>query len=207
MSSIISPSISHTSEEVVPNSPPPSSKSPSIELSEKSLPPVSQSKPTFPTEEASDTPLAIDNTRVIINWEIFDQLLGLDDEDDVTRAFSKGTVQDYFDQAMQKFQNMDEALEEGHLEEVTDEAHSLKGSSAAIALSQVESTFGEIDRFREKAKAWKKKEKLSEEDAREKLNVTEKIQELLLRAKKENAAGKGWMENWYEKETGTRETF
>lgn len=95
----------------------------------------------------------------------------------------------------------------GHLEEVTDEAHSLKGSSAAIALSQVESTFGEIDRFREKAKAWKKSDKLSEEDAQDKLRVTEKIQELLRRAKKENAAGKGWMEKWYEKETGTRDNF
>jgi Hpt domain len=126
---------------------------------------------------------------------------------------------------MQKFKKMDEALyavlnfpllrafdyefnrEAGHLEEVTDEAHSLKGSSAAIALSQVESTFGEIDRYREKAKAWNKKESLSEEDARDKLSVTIKIQELLRRAKKENAAGKGWMESWYEKETGTRESF
>ena len=97
--------------------------------------------------------------------------------------------------------------EGGHLEKVTDEAHSLKGSSAAIALSQVESTFGEIDRFREKAKAWNKEEKLSEEDTREKMNATEKIKELLRRAKKENAAGKGWMEKWYEKETGEREDF
>jgi len=97
--------------------------------------------------------------------------------------------------------------EGGHLDKVTDEAHSLKGSSAAIALSQVESTFGEIDRFREKVKVWNKKEKLSEEDQREKINVTEKIKELLRRAKKENAAGKGWMEKWYETETGTRENF
>ena len=97
--------------------------------------------------------------------------------------------------------------EKGHLEEVTDEAHSLKGSSAAIALSQVESTFGEIDRFREKAKAWNKSDKLSEEDARDKLRATGKIQELLTRAKRENAAGKGWMEKWYEKETGTRDNF
>jgi HPt (histidine-containing phosphotransfer) domain-containing protein len=97
--------------------------------------------------------------------------------------------------------------EEGHLEEVTDEAHSLKGSSAAIALSQVESTFGEIDRFREKAKVWNKKEKLSEEDALDKSKAIEKIQELLRRAKKENAAGKGWMENWYEKDTGTPASF
>jgi len=154
-----------------------------------------------------DTPTPIDNAKVIINWEIFDQLLGLDDDDDVTRAFSKGTVHDYFDQATQKFKKMDEALEGGHLEKVTDEAHSLKGSSAAIALSQVESTFGEIDRFREKVKAWNKKEKLSEEDEREKIKATEKIKELLRRAKKENAAGKSWMEKWYETETGARETF
>ena len=93
------------------------------------------------------------------------------------------------------------------MEKVTDEAHSLKGSSAAIALSQVEATFGEIDRFREKAKAWEGKENLSEEDAREKIKATEKIKDLLRRAKKENSAGKGWMEKWYEKETGTRESF
>jgi hypothetical protein len=36
--------------------------------------------------------------------------LGLDDDDDLTRAFSKGTVQDYFDQALDKFKKMDEAL-------------------------------------------------------------------------------------------------
>jgi ferritin len=71
----------------------------------------------------------------------------------------------------------------------------------------VEATFGEIDRFREKAKAWERKDELSEEDAREKRNVTEKIKALLTRAKKENAAGKVWMEQWYEAETGTPDSF
>jgi len=196
---------SNKQSKVIPTASSPS-RSPSPEHPPTLLP-TKQPTPTALPEEHTKSPSATENERVIINWEIFDQLLGLDDEDDATRAFSKGTVQDYFEQALQKFKKMDEALAKGHLEEVTDEAHSLKGSSAAIALSQVEATFGEIDRFREKAKAWEAKDKLPEEEASEKRIAADTIKALLIRAKKENAAGKVWMEEWYETDTGTRETF
>ncbi|KAG1413672.1 hypothetical protein G6F58_007353 [Rhizopus delemar] len=72
----------------------------------------------------------------------FDQLLDMDDEDD--HEFSYSIVLNYFEQAEATFKDMDKALKNKDLKELSQLGHFLKGSSAAIGLKKVKSTCEKI---------------------------------------------------------------
>jgi len=70
----------------------------------------------------------------------FEQILELDEEDD--HSFSKGIVDNYLEQVVTTFKDMDAALKLGAkgLKELSDLGHFLKGSSAALGVYKVQAT-------------------------------------------------------------------
>jgi len=80
----------------------------------------------------------------LIDEPIFSQNLEMDD-DQVVRDFSFELVNEFFQQAREKFVEMDEALETKDLGLLRDIGHFLKGSSSGIGFTQLQETFGKID--------------------------------------------------------------
>ncbi|KAL1927804.1 hypothetical protein VTP01DRAFT_3625 [Rhizomucor pusillus] len=78
----------------------------------------------------------------LIDMNTFDQLLDMDEEDD--HEFSYSIVLNYFEQAEETFKDMDAALKNNDLSELSRLGHFLKGSSAAIGLKKVKATCEKI---------------------------------------------------------------
>ncbi|UZJ51790.1 hypothetical protein CBS101457_001110 [Exobasidium rhododendri] len=105
----------------------------------------------------------------VIDMDIFGQLLEMDDEDD--REFSKEIVWNYFDQAVNTFEKMDEALAADNLLELSTLGHFLKGSSAAVGVIRVRDSCEYMQHYGKKADKDGITE-LSLEVAQEKLTTT-----------------------------------
>lgn len=74
--------------------------------------------------------------RVVVDMEVFDQILELDDEDDGCE-FSQGMVEGYLEQARGTIKLMDESFAKHELTQLSEHGHFLKGSSAALGVVQV----------------------------------------------------------------------
>ncbi|KAK9450304.1 signal transduction histidine kinase [Limtongia smithiae] len=72
----------------------------------------------------------------IVDWTTFGQILEMDDDED-DREFSQGIVWNFFEQAETTFNQMDAALEDKDLDQLSSLGHFLKGSSAALGLTRV----------------------------------------------------------------------
>jgi len=121
-----------------------------------------------------------------IDRTVFDQILELDDDDD--EIFSKEMVDAYFVQADKTFDSMDAALAKKDLAELSSLGHFLKGSSAALGLSKVQTSCENIQHFGQ----------LREGSA----IITEaeaigKITKSIARAREEYADAKTWLERFY----------
>jgi len=81
----------------------------------------------------------------IIDPGTFEQVLEMDDDEN--REFSKGIVDGFFDQAVQTFEDMEEALNEEDLGELSQLGHFLKGSSATIGLIKVRDACEKIQHY------------------------------------------------------------
>lgn len=79
----------------------------------------------------------------IIDWTTFNQILEMD-EDEVEREFSTSIVTNFFDQAEVTFAQMEKALDEKNLSELSSLGHFLKGSSAALGLTKVKDSCEKI---------------------------------------------------------------
>lgn len=79
----------------------------------------------------------------IIDWTTFNQILEMD-EDEVEREFSTSIVTNFFDQAEVTFEQMEKALDEKDLAELSSLGHFLKGSSAALGLTKVKDSCEKI---------------------------------------------------------------
>ena len=75
----------------------------------------------------------------LIDSVTFDQLLEMD-EDNVEREFSRGIVYNYFEQVDTTFASMEKNIKEENLAELSSLGHFLKGSSAALGLTQVKAS-------------------------------------------------------------------
>ncbi|KAI9462635.1 histidine-phosphotransfer domain HPT domain-containing protein [Russula earlei] len=120
-----------------------------------------------------------------IDREVFDQVLELDEEDEM---FSKDMVDAYFVQADKTFNDMDAALTRKDLSELSALGHFLKGSSAALGVSRVQSSCEKIQHLghlREDA------ENLTEAEA------IVKITKSLARAREEYVEAKTWLDWFY----------
>ncbi|ANB12289.1 Ypd1p [Sugiyamaella lignohabitans] len=82
----------------------------------------------------------------IIDWTTFGQILEMD-EDEEDRDFSKGIVINFFEQAQVTFEQMETALKEGNLSDLSALGHFLKGSSAALGLTKVKNSCEKIQHF------------------------------------------------------------
>lgn len=72
----------------------------------------------------------------VIDMDTFSQILEMDDDD--THEFSLSIVENYMEQADATFDSMTKALEAENLAELSRLGHFLKGSSAALGISQVQ---------------------------------------------------------------------
>lgn len=81
-----------------------------------------------------------------IDWSIFSQILEMD-EDPEEREFSTSIVSNYFEQAENTFDQMQTALTARNLEELSNLGHFLKGSSAALGLTKVQSSYEKIQHY------------------------------------------------------------
>ncbi|KAI0292537.1 signal transduction histidine kinase [Russula brevipes] len=81
---------------------------------------------------------------IIIDRSVFDQILELDEDDEL---FSKDMVDAYFLQAEKTFSDMDAALGKKALGDLSSLGHFLKGSSAALGVSKVQSLCEDIQHY------------------------------------------------------------
>lgn len=79
----------------------------------------------------------------IIDWNTFNQILEMD-EDESERDFSAGIVSNFFEQAQSTFDEMNTALSEKNLAELSSLGHFLKGSSAALGLTKIKNSCEKI---------------------------------------------------------------
>ncbi|KAL7009099.1 Phosphorelay intermediate protein [Cystobasidiomycetes sp. EMM_F5] len=120
--------------------------------------------------------------------ETFEQLLEIDDDD--SREFSKGLAQQYVEQAVATFAEMEDALSKQDLDKLSKLGHFLKGSSASIGLIAVSKSCAEMQNFGnclDEAGS----SRISSEKALE--NCTG----LIVKLKKEQDAAKTWLEDFY----------
>jgi len=71
----------------------------------------------------------------LIDHDVFSQILDMDEEGD--NEFSRSIVYNYFEQAENTFSEMDAALKQGDLPNLSRLGHFLKGSSAALGVKNV----------------------------------------------------------------------
>lgn len=81
----------------------------------------------------------------VLDMNTFDQILEMDDPDD--NEFSASIVVGFLDQAEETFVQMDTALEEKKLEELSSLGHFLKGSSATLGLVKIRDGCESIQRY------------------------------------------------------------
>ncbi|KZT56324.1 histidine phosphotransferase [Calocera cornea HHB12733] len=72
----------------------------------------------------------------VIDMDTFSQILEMDDDD--THEFSLSIVENYMEQAAATFDSMSAAVDAENLPELSRLGHFLKGSSAALGISQVQ---------------------------------------------------------------------
>ncbi|GAB0137170.1 hypothetical protein EsDP_00005450 [Epichloe bromicola] len=80
-----------------------------------------------------------------IDTNTFDQILEMDDPDD--NEFSQSIVFGFFTQAEETFTQMDTAIEERDLTQLSELGHFLKGSSATLGLVKVRDGCEKIQRY------------------------------------------------------------
>ncbi|KAJ7714186.1 histidine phosphotransferase [Mycena metata] len=127
--------------------------------------------------------------RQAIDMDIFSQILELDE--DGTYDFSKEMVAAYFSQATTTFSDMDKAMADKKLPELSALGHFLKGSSAALGISKVQAACEKMQHYGE----------LRDEAADKDLKADEalsKISALLVEVKAEYADAETWLKKWYE---------
>jgi len=82
----------------------------------------------------------------LIETQTFLQILEMDDDEE-ERDFSKSIVFDFFEQATQTFQKMDDAVKGKDLKQLKELGHFLKGSSATLGLVKVRDSCEKIQHY------------------------------------------------------------
>ncbi|KAH3672440.1 hypothetical protein WICMUC_004276 [Wickerhamomyces mucosus] len=86
----------------------------------------------------------------LINWNIFNELLTMDEDED---GFSKSLIQTFIDQAQQTFTNIDEILinksqlTDEELNKISQYGHYLKGSAASLGLIKIQEQCERIQNY------------------------------------------------------------
>jgi len=117
----------------------------------------------------------------------------MDEEDD--HEFSISIMQNYFEQAVAKFEEMDTALVEKDLASLSSLGHFLKGSSAALGIQKVQHSCERMQHYG----------KLRDEDAGVDLSPAEalkKITALLEVVKVQHYAAEKWLKDYFKTKFG-----
>ncbi|KZP01323.1 histidine-phosphotransfer domain, HPT domain-containing protein [Calocera viscosa TUFC12733] len=124
----------------------------------------------------------------VIDMDTFSQILEMDDDD--THEFSLSIVENYMEQAEATFDSMSAALDDENLPELSRLGHFLKGSSAALGISQVQTGceamqyYGQLRRGANGAKI----------EAKEAIEL---ITPLLAKIKEGHAEADKWLRDFY----------
>jgi len=162
------------------------------------LPPTHKASPvlippkTPPAARADSLPPPAAKERVgnnppnaAIDRNVFDQVLELDEDDEL---FSKDMVDAYSVQADKTFKDMDVALAQKNLPELSSLGHFLKGSSAALGVSKVQQSCEHIQHYGQLQEGTAS---LTESEA------IVKITKCLARAREEYKEAKVWLDWFY----------
>ncbi|ESK89237.1 putative histidine phosphotransferase [Moniliophthora roreri MCA 2997] len=126
-------------------------------------------------------------TEGVIDMEIFRQILDLDEDE--TFDFSKEMVREYFVQATSTFTDMEGALQDKNLEKLSSLGHFLKGSSATLGVSAVQSSCEKIQHYGKKQDD--KGNPLADDVA------LAKISNLMKQVKMDYQVAEEWLTRWY----------
>ncbi|KAF3922215.1 hypothetical protein ABW21_db0209098 [Orbilia brochopaga] len=119
----------------------------------------------------------------------FEQILEMDDDDE-SREFSSALVKGFFEQAETTFVEMDEYLEKKELPSLSSLGHFLKGSSATLGIFKMRDSC-------EKIQHWGLlKDETGQKDIKED-EALKKIAEVMPTLKKDFAAAKKWLDDFY----------
>ncbi|KAF7296460.1 Histidine-phosphotransfer domain HPT-domain-containing protein [Mycena chlorophos] len=124
----------------------------------------------------------------VVNMETFSQILELDEDE--THDFSKEMVVAYFSQASSTFTNMDKALAEKDLPELSSLGHFLKGSSAALGIHLVQAACEKMQHYGD----------LRDADGSTPIDASDalaRIEILLPETKEEYAEAERWLKKFY----------
>ncbi|KAF5382287.1 hypothetical protein D9757_008497 [Collybiopsis confluens] len=153
----------------------------------------SSPKYTSSTQENGEGEVeASSSSNVIIDMSIFNQILELDEDE--THEFSQEMVEEYYSQAAQTFKDMDAALANKDLTKLSDLGHFLKGSSATLGVTHVQSSCEKIQRYGQ----LRDEEKGIDLSDKQALDL---IAQLVSQVKVEYAVAEKWMRNWYKEHT------
>ncbi|KAF9576538.1 hypothetical protein EC968_008016 [Mortierella alpina] len=86
---------------------------------------------------------AVDFPEDVIDSGVFEQLLELDEGTEFVRT----VVDDYFEQAEQKIEEMQEAVKEKNFARLSELGHFLKGSSAAVGIIKMKASCGKLQHY------------------------------------------------------------
>ncbi|KAI8642437.1 signal transduction histidine kinase [Parasitella parasitica] len=151
--------------------------------SREDLPDLDKSVPSAADETKDEKTINYDD---IIDVDIFDQLLDMDDDDNCD--FSHTLVNDYFEQAYKKYEDMSKAVEAKDLPNLSKDGHFLKGSSVAIGLKKLKATCEKIQNVGELKD---EEEELTEEEA------LKRIKKLLKDVDSEIKEAEEYFKNFY----------
>lgn len=70
----------------------------------------------------------------LVEWLVFSELVAMDEDEE---GFSKLLFQTFVDQVLETFTEIDENLKQKNLEKLSSLGHYLKGSAAALGLTQI----------------------------------------------------------------------
>ena len=96
-----------------------------------------------------------------INWELIEQLMELDDDDQ--HEFSRQILEDFFVQMKAEIPKLKQLIAERKLKEVASLGHFLKGSSAAVGAVRISSICEKIQRCPQEEQEIPKLQALAEE--------------------------------------------
>jgi len=120
----------------------------------------------------------------------FEQILDMDEEPG-DREFSQGIVFDFFSQAEQTFEAMDDDVKKKNLASLSDKGHFLKGSSATLGFTKIKDEC-------EKIQHWgKKKDETGTVDEPDEAKLLRLIAESLVEAKKAYKVVEALMKKYY----------
>lgn len=163
---------------------------PSTQSADVKVQPARSSSP-HDSEDGSSAPSGLPDFQGDIDPDTFEQILEMDDDEE-EREFSKSIVYDFFSQAEQTFQKMDQNLESRDLAQLSSLGHFLKGSSATLGMTKVKDSCEKIQHLGAKKTADGSKDEPDED------KCLDSLKKIIKQAKDEFAEVERRLRQFYE---------